>query len=102
MKAVYSSNTLVRTNQGIMHHEMQHETSPPQKPQTLIYDSLNLWCRGKWPNMGRCIISYQEVLSSLVKNVNHQADEALLCNYSISGQLLRTSVLSGRLCFGAL
>jgi hypothetical protein len=34
--------------------------------------------RGKWPNMGRCIISYQEVLSSLVKNVNHQADEALL------------------------
>jgi hypothetical protein len=52
--------------------------------------------------MGRCIISYQEVLSSLVKNVNHQADEALLWNHSISGQLLRTSVLSGRFCFGAL
>jgi hypothetical protein len=52
--------------------------------------------------MGRCIISYQEVLSSLVKNVNRQADEALLCNHSISGQLLRTSVVSGRFCFGAL
>ena len=44
--------------------------------------------------MGRCIISYQEVLSSLLKNVNHQADrEAVLCNHSINGQLLRTSVL---------
>jgi hypothetical protein len=53
------------------------------------------------PNMGRCIISYQEVLSSLLKNVNHQAEEAGLCNYSINGQLLRTSVLTGRLCFGA-
>jgi hypothetical protein len=58
--------------------------------------------RGKWPNMGRCIISYQEVLGSLVKNVNHEADDALLCNHSISGQLLKTSVLSGRFCFGAL
>jgi hypothetical protein len=53
--------------------------------------------------MQRCIISYQEVLSSLpLKNVNHQADEAFLCNHSISGRLLRTSVLSGRVCFGAL
>ena len=52
--------------------------------------------------MGRCIISYQEVLSFLLKNVNHQADEAVLCNHSINGQLLRTSVLTGRLCFGAL
>jgi hypothetical protein len=52
--------------------------------------------------MWRCSISYQEVLSSLVKNVNHQADEALLCNHSISGHLLRTSVLSRRLNFGAL
>ena len=51
--------------------------------------------------MGRCIVSYQEVLRSLLKNVN-QADEALLCNHSINGQLLRTSVLSGRFCFGAL
>jgi len=65
-------------------------------------------CRGKspiigrFPNMGRCIISYQEVLRSLLKNVNHQADEALLCNPSINGQLLRTSVLTGRLYFGAL
>ena len=58
--------------------------------------------RGKSPNMGRCIISYQEVLSSLLKNVNHQADEAVLCNHSINGQFLWTSVLTGRLCFGAL
>ena len=52
--------------------------------------------------MGRCIISYQGVLCSLLKNVNHQADKALLCNHSINGQLLRTSVLSGHVCFGAL
>ena len=52
--------------------------------------------------MGRCIISYQEVLRSLLKNVNHQADEALLCNHSINGQLLGTSVPTERLCFGAL
>ena len=57
---------------------------------------------GRFPNMGRYIISYQEALRSLLKNVNHQADEALLCNHSINGQLLRTSVLTGRVCFGAL
>ena len=57
---------------------------------------------GRFPNMGRCIISYQEVLHSLLKNVNDQAHEAVLCNQSINGQLLRTSVLTGRLCFGAL
>ena len=51
--------------------------------------------------MGRSIISYQEVLSSLLKNVNHPADEAVLCNHSTNGQLLRTSVLTGWLCFGA-
>jgi hypothetical protein len=48
--------------------------------------------------MERCIISYQEVLSFLLKNVNHQADKAVLCNHSINGQLLRTSVLTGHLC----
>jgi len=58
--------------------------------------------RGKSPNMGRCIFSYQEVLRSLLKNENDQAHEAVLCNQSINGQLLRTSVLTGRLCFGAL
>ena len=58
--------------------------------------------RGKSPNMGRCIISYQEALHSLLKNVSHQAHEAVLCNHSINGQLLTTSVLSGHLCFGAL
>jgi hypothetical protein len=52
--------------------------------------------------MGRCIISYQEVLHSLLKNVNDQAHDAVLCNQSINGQLLRTLVLTGRLCFGAL
>jgi len=65
-------------------------------------------CRGKssnmgtFPNRGRCNISYQEVLHSLFKNVNDQAHETVLCNQSINGQLLRTSVLTGRLCFGAL
>ena len=57
---------------------------------------------GKLPNKGRCIISYQEVLHSLLKNVNHQAHEAVLCNHSINSQLLRTSVLTRRLCSGAL
>jgi len=51
---------------------------------------------GRFPNMGRCIISYQEVLRSLLKNVNHQADEAILSNHSINGQLL------GRPYFGEL
>jgi hypothetical protein len=52
--------------------------------------------------MGRCIISHQEVLRSEFKNVNHQVVEAILSNHSINGQLLRTSVLTGRLCFVAL
>jgi hypothetical protein len=68
----------------------------------------NVICKGKspimrrFPNMGRCIISYQEVLRSEVKNVNHQADEAILSIHSINGQFLRTSVLIGCICFGAL
>jgi hypothetical protein len=57
---------------------------------------------GRCPNMYMCIISHQEVLCPLLKNVNHQADETLLSNHVINGQLLRTSVLNGRLCFGAL
>ena len=57
---------------------------------------------GRFPNTGRCIISYQEMLSSLLRNVNRQADEAGPCNHSINGQLLRTFVLTGLLCFGAL
>ena len=51
--------------------------------------------RGKSPNMGRCIFSYQEVLRSLLKNENDQAHEAVLCNHRKNGQLFRTSVLSG-------
>ena len=41
-------------------------------------------------------------LRSLLKNVNLQADEAILSNHSINGNLLMTSVLNERLCFGAL
>ena len=41
---------------------------------------------GRFPNMGRCVISYQDVLRSLLKNVNHQVDEPVLCNHSIKGQ----------------
>ena len=52
--------------------------------------------------MGRRIISYQEVLHPLLKNVNDQAHEAFLFNQSINGQLLKISVLTARLCFGAL
>jgi len=58
--------------------------------------------RGKSPNMGRCIISYQEVLRSLLKNVNDQAHVAVLPNQSINSQLLSTSVLTWRLCFATL
>jgi hypothetical protein len=57
---------------------------------------------GRFPNMGRCIISHQEVLCSLHKNVNHQTDDTVLSNHCINGQLLRTLVLTGHLCFGAL
>ena len=63
---------------------------------------LTNWYRGKSPNMGRCIISYQEVLQSLLKNVNDQAHKAVRCNQSINCQLFRTSVVTGRLCFGTL
>jgi hypothetical protein len=41
--------------------------------------------------MGRCIISYQEVLRCLLKNLNDQAHEAVIFNQTIDGQLLRTS-----------
>jgi len=58
--------------------------------------------RGKSPNMGRCIISYQEALRCLLKNVNDQEHEAVLCNHITNGQVLRTSLLSGHLCFGPL
>ena len=47
--------------------------------------------------MVRSIISNQDVLCSLLKNVNHQADKTVLCNHSINDQLLRTSLLTGRL-----
>jgi len=57
---------------------------------------------GKFPNMRRSIISYQEALRSLLTHVDHQAHEAVLCNHSTNGQLPRTSALSGRLGFGAL
>jgi hypothetical protein len=49
----------------------------------------------RFPDMGRCIISYQEVLRSGLKNVNDEADEAVLSDHSINGQKLWTSVLRG-------
>ena len=67
--------------------------------QPADYDDGN---RGKSSNMGRSIISYQKVLHSLLKNVNDQAHDAVLCSQSTNGQLLRTSILTGRLCFCAL
>jgi len=57
---------------------------------------------GRFRNFGKYIISYQEVMRSLLKNINPQAGEAILCNHSVNGQLLGTSVLNGRLCFVAL
>jgi hypothetical protein len=57
---------------------------------------------GKFPNMGRCIISYQEVLRSVLKNVNLQAGEVIKCDHRINGQSLKTSVPAGCLCFCAL
>jgi len=52
--------------------------------------------------MGRCIISYHEVLSFLLKNVNHNADEVINCDHITNGQLFKSSVLTGCLSFGAM
>jgi len=43
---------------------------------------------GRFHNKCRCIISYQEVLRSLLKNLNHQADESILSNNSINHRSL--------------
>jgi hypothetical protein len=56
---------------------------------------------GRFPNKEKCIISYQEVLRSVLKNVNHQADD-INCNHIIKGQLFKNSELNGCLYFGAL
>jgi hypothetical protein len=53
---------------------------------------------GRFPNLGKGIISYKEVLFSVLRNVNHYADEVTLCNHIINGHLLKTSLLTGRLC----
>jgi hypothetical protein len=53
-------------------------------------------------NLGKCIISYQEVLRSVLKNLNHLEDEVINCNHIINGQLLKNSVPAGCHCFGAL
>jgi hypothetical protein len=45
---------------------------------------------GRFPNLRKCIISHQEVLRSVLKNVNHCAIEVILCNHIINGQLLKT------------
>jgi hypothetical protein len=57
---------------------------------------------GRFPHMVRCIISHQDLLRSLLNNVNHQADETVLSNHDINGQLLRILVLTVRRCFGEL
>ena len=57
---------------------------------------------GRFPNLGKGIISCQEVLFSVLKNVNHYADEVILCKHIINGQLLKMSLLTGCLCCGVL
>jgi len=57
---------------------------------------------GEVSHLGKGIISYQEVPSSVLKNAHHYADEVINCNHIISGQLLKTSILIGCLCLGAL
>ena len=46
--------------------------------------------------MEKCIISYLEVLRSVLKNVNHLADEVTKCtgNHIMNSHLLKTSVLT--------
>ena len=56
----------------------------------------------RFPNLAKCIISYQEVLLSVLKNGMYYADEVMICNHSTNGQLLKTSVLTGFLCCGVL
>jgi hypothetical protein len=51
--------------------------------------------------MGKWIISYQKVLRTVIKNVNHKTVEVINCNHNINGQLLKTSFLKKCLCFGA-
>ena len=57
---------------------------------------------GRFPNLGKCVISHHEVLCSVLKIVNHYADEVINCNHITNGQLFKTLVLAGCLCFGAL
>jgi hypothetical protein len=44
---------------------------------------------GESSHMGRCIISYQEVLRPVLKIVNHYEDEVINCNHRINGQFLK-------------
>jgi len=53
------------------------QTGPWAHPASYRGKSPNM---GRFPNMRRCIISYQEVLRSLLKNVNDQAHENVHCN----------------------
>lgn len=57
---------------------------------------------GRFPNLGKCSISHQDVLCSVLKNVNHLAVEFILFNHITNGQFLKISVLTGCLCFGVL
>ena len=44
---------------------------------------------GRFPSLGKSIISYQELLRSALKNVNQYAVEVILCNHIINGQLFK-------------
>jgi 5'(3')-deoxyribonucleotidase len=49
----------------------------------------------------QCIISYQQVLRSVLQNVNLYADDVINSHHIINGQELKNSVLAVCLCFGA-
>ena len=95
----YTSPHITTLHLTSLHFTSHHCTSP--HITTLHLTSLHFTLLHFTVEESR-IISYQEVLSSLLKNVKHKADEAGHCNHSINGQLLRNSVPTGRLCFGAL
>jgi hypothetical protein len=74
----------------------------------LVSHNILNYIRGKspimwsFPNLGKRSISHQEVLRSVLKNVNHLAVEFILLNHITNCQLLKISVLTGCLCFGVL
>jgi hypothetical protein len=45
---------------------------------------------GRFPNLGKSIISYQKVLRSALKNVNQYSVEVIPCSHIINGLLFKT------------